>query len=91
MRFLDDFRINFEYFHIGYFSRHDDSDDEKSDKNDTKDSSKDDEEEGIFFFWKYFLTFINLGEVNDPADELEKKRNEALKRIQVDSSAFLGT
>ena len=29
------------------------------------------------------MTFVNLGEVNDPADELEKKRNEALKRIQV--------
>lgn len=57
------------------FSRHDDSDDEKSDKNDTKDKdeSKDDEEEG---------------EVNDPADELEKKRNEALKRIQTTFSSI---
>ena len=41
-------------FHMGCFSRHDDSDDEKSDKNDTKDSSKDDEEEGIFFLGIFF-------------------------------------
>ena len=53
-KFRWDFWINFG-FHIGCFSRHDDSDDEKSDKNDTKDSSKDDEEEGIFSYGNIFL------------------------------------
>ena len=37
----------------------------------------------VLFSIMIFMNFGYLGEVNDPADELEKKRNEALKRIQV--------
>jgi len=63
------------------FSRHNDdaSDDEKSGKEDSKDDSKeeakkDEDEED--------------GEVNDPNDILEKKRNEALKRITTTYSSI---
>merc|ERR1712106_391899 len=57
------------------FSRDAESDDDKSDKNESKEKAetKDDEEEG---------------ELNDPADELEKKRAEAMKRIQTTYSSI---
>jgi len=67
------------------FSRHNDdaSDDEKSGKEDSKDDSKEESKEEA-----KKDEDEEDGEVNDPNDILEKKRNEALKRITTTYSSI---